>query len=333
MNRARVLTAALAAGLAAVLLAACSGGGDDLVLPAVTTSSTSPAASATTSTSQPAAPCSEQQKLASYSPLAGAVPAGGYTAKIRGRGYLVAGVSADTLLFGARNPLRNEIEGFDIDVLHQISQALFGRPDRIVFTVITAGQRIPSLQGDVDKKQSVDGAPPVDIVARTMSITCDRWTKVAFSTEYYRAGQTVLVADGQRAEIGALDGKKVCAPAGTSSLNKLKDYPKVVAVPVARHTDCLARFQEGTVDAITGDDTVLAGFAAQDPYAKVGPKPFSAEPYGLAIGKEHVDFVRFVNKELDRMRTDGTWTDLYNKWLLVPLDKKAPAPPAPVYGR
>jgi polar amino acid transport system substrate-binding protein len=329
MSRVRVLTAALTAALTAVALAACTGGGDDLVLPASSSSSTTSAASPTASSSAPPADCGAD-RLRSYSPSAG----GAYTAKIRKRGYLVAGVSADTLLFGSRNPIKKTIEGFDIDVLHRISKALFGDENKIRFTVITAGQRLDSLKGDVDAKKSVNGAPPVDIVARTMSITCERWRSVAFSTEYYKAGQTVLVAAGQTADITALDGKKVCAPAGTSSLKKIQDdYPKVIAVPAPRHTDCLARFQEGTVDAITGDDTVLAGFAAQDPYAKVGGNTFSEEPYGLAIGQTHVDFVQFVNQELERMRADGTLTNLYNKWLLEPLKKKAPAPPKPAYGR
>jgi polar amino acid transport system substrate-binding protein len=331
-HRARVLVAAVAATLAAAGLAACTGGADDgLVLPAAS-SSTPPATSAApTSPSASTAPCSRQQRLASYAPSAAVT---GYTAKIKQRGYLVAGISADTLLFGSRNPVDGTIEGFDIDVLKQVSQALFGNPDKIRFVVITAGQRLASVQGDVDAGRSADGsAPPVDIVARTMSITCDRWKSVAFSAEYFTAGQSVLVPKGQRAEIGALDGKKVCAPAGTSSLEKLKEYPKVVPVTVARHTECLALFQEGSVDAITGDNTVLAGFAAQDPYAEVGTARFSEENYGLAIGPKNVDFVRFVNSVLDRMRADGTWTNLYNRWLLAPLDVKAPAPPAPVYER
>ena len=92
-------------------------------------------------------------------------------------------------------------------------------------------------------------------------------------------------------------------------------------------------FQQGAVDAITGDDTVLAGLAAQDPYAAVVQAPaFTAEPYGLGVNQEHVDFVRFVNGVLEQMRADGRWTKSYNTWLADALGK-APAPPEPVYGR
>ena len=60
-------------------------------------------------------------------------------------------------------------------------------------------------------------------------------------------------------------------------------------------------FQRGEVDAITGDDTVLAGLADQDPFAEVVQAPaFTAEPYGLGVNQKHVDFVRFVNGVLER---------------------------------
>ena len=59
---------------------------------------------------------------------------------------------------------------------------------------------------------------------------------------------------------------------------------------------------------------------------------FTAEPLGLGVNKQHVDFVRFVNGVLDQMRADGRWTKSYNTWFADALGK-APAPPEPVYGR
>ena len=90
-------------------------------------------------------------------------------------------------------------------------------------------------------------------------------------------------------------------------------------------------FQQGKVDAITGDDTILAGFAAQDPYAKVVGEAISDEPYGIGVPAQNVDMVRFVNGVLEQMKSDGRWAAIYGEWLggLGP----APTPPAAVYGR
>ena len=67
-------------------------------------------------------------------------------------------------------------------------------------------------------------------------------------------------------------------------------------------------WQQGRVDAITGDDAILAGLSQQDPAAQVsGPTNVGAEPYGLAVKKENVDFARFLNALLEQMRSNGDW--------------------------
>jgi polar amino acid transport system substrate-binding protein len=173
------------------------------------------------------------------------------------------------------------------------------------------------------------------MVARNMTITCDRWTQIAFSSEYYRSGQKILVRKGSRAtSLANLKGQKVCAPKGTSSMeNLIKLAPEAIPVGADNHTGCLVLFQQSEVAAITGDDTVLAGLAAQDPYAVVPEqKAFTAEPYGLGFNSENVDFVRFVNARLAQMRSTGEWTAIYNRWLADSLGP-APSPPRAVYGR
>ena len=116
--------------------------------------------------------------------------------------------------------------------------------------------------------------------------------------------------------------------------NLIKLAPKAIPVGADSHTGCLVLFQQGKVDAITGDDTVLAGLAAQDPYAVVPEqKAFTAEPYGLGFNADDVDLVRFVNATLaadaQRRRVDARSTTAGWPTPLGP----APAPPKAVYGR
>jgi polar amino acid transport system substrate-binding protein len=247
---------------------------------------------------------------------------------IRERGKLRIGVSADTLLFGARNPLTGQIEGFDIDMLKEVAKAIFGVSDDEVydyldFVVIPYSQRIPKLRNH-----------EVDIVAHTMTINCVRWQQIAFSSEYYTSGQRVLVeVTSPYTSIDALAAANatVCVPDGSTNQEKLADYPSIKAVAVADISDCLVALQAGEVQAITGDDTVLAGLGAQDPATAVVGDPFTAEPYGLGIAAEHVDFVKFVNALLDEMRDNGRWQEIYNRWLFQMLG--AQTPPAARYGR
>jgi polar amino acid transport system substrate-binding protein len=341
--------APLAAAL--VLLAACSG---DVRLPApiaLPATSVAPASTvgsgATTTTVADASGCVSDPVGArdpatsptrSYEPVGalpapGAMPAGSTMAAIAQRGRLIVGVSADTLLFGARSSETGQIEGFDIDVLKAIAAAIFGTTNidsRIEFKVITYADRLPDLMsGDVD------------LVAHTMTINCARWQQIAFSSEYFAAGQRVLVKVGSPySKVQDLvDGKAtVCAPDGSTNLDELEkpEYDGLKLISKPDITDCLVAMQQGDADAASGDDTVLAGFAKQDPNTKVVGTTFTNEPYGIGVNKANVDLVEFVNGVLEQMRTDGEWTALYAKWLvptLVDTDADIPPPPQALYGR
>ena len=322
--RQRLMAVAVVAVLASALTA-CSG----TIPTVVPEASSSPSASASASASAaPAAPTCDNatQSYAPTGPLptAEGLPEGSTMAAIRARGRLIVGVSADTYLLGARNPLTGQIEGFDIDLAKQVAKAILGNENAIQLVVITAADRIPALQQG-----------RVDIVVRNMTMNCARWQDVAFSQVYYQSGQKLLVRRGS--PIKSLDetsGVKVCAPKGTTTYTNLTRLaPSAVAVGADNHTGCLVLFQQGDVDAITGDDTVLAGLAAQDPYAVVTDAPaVTEEPYGVATNIAAVDLVRFVNQVLEAMRADGRWTAMYNRWL-APTLGTGTGQPTPTYGR
>ena len=272
----------------------------------------------TTTSARPAPDCDATASLRPEGPLPppGQLPAGSTMASIVDSGRLRVGVDQNTYLFGFRDSFTGELEGFDVDLARQVAAALFGDPSRIQFVTLTSTQRIPALQLD-----------QVDIVVRTMTITCERWQQVDFSTVYYLAGQRVLVNRGSGfTGLESLAGKRVCSASGSTSLQNLANAPsRPVPVAVPNWTDCLVMLQQGQVDAFSTDDTILVGMAAQDPYTEVVGPPFTDEPYGIAVAKGHEDLVRFVNGVLERIRADGTWAALYRRW----LTELGPAPPPP----
>jgi polar amino acid transport system substrate-binding protein len=255
-------------------------------------------------------------------PPPGAMPSGTTMAKIQARGYLIAGVDQNTYLFGYRNPATNNLEGFDIDMARDVAAAIFGSPDKVQFKAITSDQRVPELQSG-----------GVDLVARTMTISCDRLSQVSFSTVYYEAHQRVLVdANSNVASLADLGGRKVCAAAGSDSLTHIaavSQHP--IPVSVSDWSDCLVMLQQGSVSAVSTDDTILAGMAAQDPNTKIVGPDVADEPYGIAVKHGDADFVRFVNGVLDNVRGNGAWASSYATWLQPHLGGGIPAAPPPSY--
>jgi polar amino acid transport system substrate-binding protein len=240
------------------------------------------------------------------------VTPGSTMAAIKKQGYLIAGVDQSTYHFGYLNPLDGQIEGFDIDMIRAVAKAIFGNPDKVEFKAISDAQRIPDILNN-----------SVDIVAHTMTITCDRLQQVDFSSVYFEAHQQVLVPDDSRANgLAGLGGQKVCATTGSDSVTTIRDYPshpQVVEVPF--WTDCLVKLQQDEVAAISTDNSILAGLEAQDPFTKIVGPELTNEPYGLAMSKQHPDFVRFVNAVLAAQESDGGWAASYKRWVGGPVPK------------
>ena len=261
-------------------------------------------------------------------PSPGAMPAGTWMAAIERRGYLIAGVDQNTYLWGYRDPTTGQYTGFDIDMLRQVSQAIFGSPDRIRFVVVPTA----------DRQQAV-ASGQVDIVAETMTINCAREDSgpypVDFSTVYYLAGQAILVPSNSTIT-GPQDlgGRRVCATEGSTSLVNLAALHlarPVTLWAVPDDTDCLVMMQQGQVDAISTDNVILQGLEAQDPNTRLLGPPFTSEPYGMAISKAHPEFTAFVNGVLADERADGTWAAVYARWLAPFTGGVVPVPPVATY--
>jgi polar amino acid transport system substrate-binding protein len=247
-------------------------------------------------------------------------------AAIRDRGYLTVGVDQTTWHWGYYNAATSNYEGFDVDMLTKVAVAIFGdqalEQGKIRFKVVPNASR---------QKAVADGS--VDLLAETMTVTCGRQEDskdqpgVDFSSVYFMAGQGVLVPKSSGIHsLADLDGKRVCATNGSTSLDELANQQDMQGADVERwgaatQTDCLVMLQQGDVDAISTDDTILEGLAQQDPSLQVltnadgSPVTLRAEPYGIAIAKGKTDLVQFVNAVLAQDRADGGWERSRDQWL------------------
>jgi len=230
------------------------------------------------------------------------------------------GLDIGSNLFSFRDPVTGDITGFDVDIAGEVARDIFGKTSAVEYRILSSADRITALQNNA-----------VDIVVKTMTITCERRKLVNFSTTYFTAYQRILAP--RNSDItgpGDLSGRRVCVARGTTSLRKVQEInPPPAIVTVVTWADCLVALQQREVDAISTDDAILAGLVAQDPYLHIVGPNMAEEPYGIGINLTNTGLVRFVNGTLERIRNDGTWEALYNKWLTVL--GPAPEPPAPRY--
>ncbi|MEV5613595.1 glutamate ABC transporter substrate-binding protein [Streptomyces sp. NPDC052225] len=252
---------------------------------------------------------------------------------IKDRGYLSVGVDQNSYRWGYRDPNSSaktaELEGFDIDLAHEMADRILGDPAKVRFHAIPTNQRIPAIQRG-----------EVDMVVRTMTISCARLEQVAFSTAYFQTGQQVLAPKTSKITgyDDSLANKRICSAKGSTAelaldadktAKKLPDSTDI-ATTVPNQLDCLVRLQLGEVDAVVTDGALAASQAAQDPTVELKGDPFTTEYYGIAMKKGSDDLVRRVNGALEDYRENDGWQKSYDKWLEPALGTSS-GPPAPKY--
>jgi polar amino acid transport system substrate-binding protein len=321
--KARPLRMLCAVAATATLLAGCSESGSMVVPPAPTLPPPTPAGMQEMPPQPPLSPdktANNCDPTASLRPFDNPADADAAVASIRARGRLIVGLDIGSNLFSFRDPITGEIVGFDVDIAAEVARDIFGNPSQVEYRILSSEQRITALQKG-----------EVDAVVKTMTITCDRRKQVNFSTVYLDASQRILAPrDSAITKPADLSGKRVCVARGTTSLHRIREIaPPPIVVEVVNWADCLVTLQQRQVEAVSTDDSILAGLVSQDPYLHIVGPNMGTQPYGIGVQLDNTGLVKFINGTLERLRRDGTWNTLYRKWLTVL--GPAPAPPTPRY--
>lgn len=100
------------------------------------------------------------------------------------------------------------------------------------------------------------------------------------------------------------------------------------------HSRCIDDLATGAVDAVTTDNTLLAGYAARDTYKgrfKLAGFSVSDEPYGIGV-PEGGDANGAVRRALQKMIDDGSWKKAVERNLPLLSDATPPAQQWPTSG-
>ena len=215
-----------------------------------------------------------------------------------------------------------EYSGFDVDVARYVANKLGATKINFVPTLL-ANREAFLQQGKVD------------MVVATYSITPERQKVVAFAGPYYVAHQDILVRanDNSIKQADDLKGKKVCSGQGSASGDRIEElYGSAVnLIRLPGYGDCVNQLLGGQVQAVTTDNTILAGFAAQSQNQgklKVVGTFFSNEIYGIGLKKGDSKGVTAVDSALRAMFDDGAWRSALSKNL-----PQVPAETPPAIGK
>ncbi|MCR2827354.1 glutamate ABC transporter substrate-binding protein [Microbacterium sp. zg.Y909] len=233
------------------------------------------------------------------------------------RDGVIIGVKNDQPGLGYQDAATNERTGFDIDIARWIAASLGFDEDQITYETIPSANREQAIvNGDID------------YYVGTYSITDKRKEQIDFAGPYFLTGQGLLVAADNDDITGPDDlaGKIVCSVTGSTPLQRIREeYSPGDTVEYDTYSQCIEQLLSGSVDAITTDEAILAGYVAQQPdELKIAGEPFSEERYGVGLEKGDTVLLDHINS----LFTDGgdVWTALFEEHLApAGIDGEQPA--------
>jgi ABC-type amino acid transport substrate-binding protein len=240
----------------------------------------------------------------------------GYTSvvdRVAGTGAITIGIRGDLPGIGLERG-DGTFEGLDAELGRRIATALGAR--QIDFVSVSRSQRAASLAEE-----------RVDMVLASYSI--DK-SEVQFAGPYYVAHHDVLVRQGSGIQsMEDLRGKRLCAP-DNSSVGMVQERVDVRLVSATNYAICMDRLKTGQVDAVPGEDLLLAGFAQREKnfrFKMLGARLDDARwAVGLKLGDAKT--CKAINGIIADLYQKGTMAQLLGKYFgrveFTP-ESKAPA--------
>ncbi|MFV0434794.1 MAG: glutamate ABC transporter substrate-binding protein [Leucobacter sp.] len=225
--------------------------------------------------------------------------------KMEKRGKVIVGVKEDQPNLGYLDNVTGERSGFDVDIARWIAASLGFEGDNVEYKAIASANREQAIvNGDID------------YYVGTYSINDKRKQDIDFAGPYFVTGQGLLVKQGSPdyQSLEELEGKTVCSATGSTPIQNIKEnYPKIKTQEFDLYSACVESLMNGQVDAVTTDQAILIGYAAQDPenlMVTTGPL-LTEERYGVGLPKGD-DVLR---AHINDLFTEGgeTWQSIFDK--------------------
>ncbi|MDR3374105.1 MAG: amino acid ABC transporter substrate-binding protein [Ancalomicrobiaceae bacterium] len=201
---------------------------------------------------------------------------------IKSKGFVQCGVSPALTGFSAPDAT-GTYQGFDVDVCRAIATAVFGDPNKIKFTPLSAKERFTAL-----------ASGEVDVLSRntTWTMTRDTSQGFKFAAISYYDGQGFIVRKGIGVKSALeLAGATVCTETGTTTELNLADFfhtNKLDYKPVTfgNNDEAVKAYETGRCDVYTTDQSGLYAIRLKltnpDEHV-ILPEIISKEPLGPLV--------------------------------------------------
>ena len=217
---------------------------------------------------------------------------------------LKVGSSIDFAPFEFQDEAQKEYQGFDMDLIRAVAKEM---GYEVEIQNIGFDGLIPALE-----------AKNIDVIISGVTINDERKAKVLFSDPYYQSGLAMIVRKDNNDihTFQDLKGKKVAVQIGTTSAKEVRKIEGVEIKELNTPPDCFMELKAGGVDVVVNDRPVNDYYITKS--GATGVKGLedllTAEDYGIAMNRDSKDLQQKVNEALKKLKENGEYKKIYDKW-------------------
>lgn len=199
--------------------------------------------------------------------------------------------------------------GFDVELMEAIGEKIGRKPE-------FQDTSFETIFRDV-------GQGKFDAAMSAATITEEREKAVDFSNPYYLSEQAVLVKEGSPIKsLEDLEGKTVAAQQGTTGLELAKEELGGSEIrPYPEGPDAINALKAGTVEGVIIDAPVAQHAVEEGGGIEIVENVPTEENYGIAVAQGNTELLEEINKGLEEVEKDGTYTKIFEKWFHAPPPK------------
>ncbi|OCG26679.1 arginine ABC transporter substrate-binding protein [Gilliamella sp. wkB108] len=219
---------------------------------------------------------------------------------------LIIGTEATYAPFEFTNE-KNEIVGFDIDVINKIC-------DEMKVTCKIVNQSFDGLIPSLKTRR-------IDAAIAGIDVTPERQKQVDFTQIYYDDSSIQFISlKDTLTNLEQLKGKRVGIQKGTTYSKYLNEkYPDMKAVSYDSYQFAFLDLKAKRIDAIVASSFVAGDWLRKDnDIAALGDKitdhDFFGEGLGIAVRKGNDQLLNQFNQTLDKLKKNGDLEAIYKKW-------------------
>lgn len=226
--------------------------------------------------------------------------------QLQKKNKLVVGTEVKFFPFEYSDTKGNPI-GFDIDLASLAAKEL---GVELEIKDMEFSGLIPALQGG-----------KVDMIISGMTRTLTRAKTVSFTQPYFVTGLCALISNKRASDVTEINqlnmpGRILAVKLGTTGdIVAEKLFPKAKLNRFKEESACVLEVASGRADAFLYDQLSISRHHKQNPDTTTAIlKPFTYEPFAIAIRSGDPDFLNWLNLYLETIKADGRYQELYRKY-------------------